>query len=81
MCRIFKQILKMFDNFTKQIWNKIFFQVKAELEKKMEAMQEALVSKMWKEMESLIQKTKTEIIENLEEMKIVLVKERYMSKV
>ena len=65
----------------KQLWNKFFFQVKAELEKKMEAMQEALVSKMWKEMESLIQKTKTEIIENLEEMKIVLVKERYMSKV
>ena len=72
----------------KQLWNKIFFQVKAELEKKMEAMQEALLSKSWKEMESqlqdckdMIQKTKTDIMENLEEMKIVLVKERYMSKV
>ena len=72
----------------KKLWNKIFFQVKAELEKKMEAMQEALLSKSWKEMESqlqdckdMIQKTKNDIMENLEEMKIVLVKARYMSRV
>lgn len=51
-------------------------------------MQEALLSKSWKEMElqleeckNMIRQTNKDIMENLEEMKIVLVKERYMSKV
>ena len=51
-------------------------------------MQEALLARSWRELEArlqtcndMIEKSKTEIMENLEEMKIVLVKERYMSRV
>ena len=54
----------------------------------MELMQEALLSRSWRELEAkleschdMIEKSKSEIMENLEEMKIVLVKERYMSRV
>ena len=54
----------------------------------MEVMQEALLKRSWRELEArlqtcsdMIEKSKAEIMENLEEMKIVLVKERYMSRV
>jgi len=63
-------------------------QVKHELEHRLEAMQEALVSRSWQELEaglqrcySMVEKSRQEIMENLEEMKIVLVKEKYMSNV
>nr|XP_018668223.2 transient receptor potential cation channel subfamily A member 1 homolog isoform X2 [Ciona intestinalis] len=62
--------------------------VKADLEKRMEAMQEALLSRGWEELRTglnncnlMIERSRNEIMENLEEMKIVLVKEKFMSNV
>ena len=54
----------------------------------MEVMQETLLSRSWNELEKRLQacndkieRSRNEIMENLEEMKIVLVKEKYMSRV
>uniref|UniRef100_H2Y8Z5 Uncharacterized protein n=1 Tax=Ciona savignyi TaxID=51511 RepID=H2Y8Z5_CIOSA len=62
--------------------------VREELEKRMDAMQEALLSRGWEELRtglnncnSMIERSRSEIMENLEEMKIVLVKEKFMSSV
>ena len=62
--------------------------MQAHFEERMERMQEALVSKSWSELQSglvrcdaKIDDTKQKILESLEEMKIVLVKEKFMTSV
>ncbi len=62
--------------------------IRSKFEERMDSLQEALVSRKWTELESglakcdaKIEDTKEKILESLEEMKIVLVKEKFMTNV
>lgn len=62
--------------------------IRSQFEERMDRMQEALISKNWGELEAglarcdqKIEDTKDKILESLEEMKIVLVKEKFMTNV
>ena len=54
----------------------------------MDVMQKALLSRSWEELESgmkrcqdMVEKSKSELMESLEEMKIVFMREKFMSNV
>ncbi|CAK8698608.1 transient receptor potential cation channel subfamily A member 1-like isoform X2 [Clavelina lepadiformis] len=62
--------------------------VKTDLERRMDVMQKALLSRSWEELESgmkrcqdMVEKSKSELMESLEEMKIVFMREKFMSNV
>ena len=66
----------------------VFVQIKSDLEKRMQILQEELLAGSWQELEARVQacldrveKTKTEIVDALDELKVLVIKEKFMTRV